>query len=182
MNKKMIRFMTEIGIFSALGLVLDYLAGLYSPAIWPAGGSISIAMVPIFLMACRWGLKGGLTTGLVVGAVQILWASGSALVHPLQIILDYPLSYGVLGLIGMISSSLTQENNSNVWLKLTVMMSLVGIARTIFHIVSGVLYFGAPWVVSIGYNMGYMMPSLVLSIVLMLLLLKKAKHLVLPIE
>ena len=63
MKNKELRFIAEIGIFTALGLVLDYAAGWYSNFIFPSGGSISIAMVPIFIIAFRWGLKGGLTVG-----------------------------------------------------------------------------------------------------------------------
>lgn len=63
------RFMTEVAMMTALGIILDYLAGVFSIKLWPNGGSISIAMIPILLMGFRYGLKGGLLTGFLVGTI-----------------------------------------------------------------------------------------------------------------
>ena len=52
-------FLVEVAVFSALAYLLDLVSGLLSLKIWPQGGSISIAMIPIFIMAFRWGIKGG---------------------------------------------------------------------------------------------------------------------------
>ena len=49
MRKQLIRFIAEVSIFTALGLVLDFVAGLISAAIWKNGGSITLAMVPIII-------------------------------------------------------------------------------------------------------------------------------------
>ena len=56
-------FLVEVAVFSALAFLFDFIAGLLSLKIWPQGGSISIAMVPVFLMAFRWGIKGGILSG-----------------------------------------------------------------------------------------------------------------------
>ena len=50
MRKQLIRFIAEVSIFTALGLVLDFVAGLISATIWKNGGSITLAMVPIIIM------------------------------------------------------------------------------------------------------------------------------------
>ena len=38
MRKQLIRFIAEVSIFTALGLVLDFVAGLISATIWKNGG------------------------------------------------------------------------------------------------------------------------------------------------
>lgn len=59
MDKKKLLMMVEIAIFGAIGIVLDQ----FSFTLWAQGGSISFVMVPIMLMAIRWGLPAGLATG-----------------------------------------------------------------------------------------------------------------------
>src|SRR5690606_1335246 len=108
MRNNGVRFISEMGIFIALRLVLALLAGLYSYSIWPLGGSISIAMIPIFIMSFRYGLKGGLVSGFAVGSIQILWG-GSGLVHWIQVLLDYTLAYAVVGLAGIYARKIHNE-------------------------------------------------------------------------
>ena len=183
MNNKSVRFIVGVGVFSAMSLVLDFIAGLYSGGIWTAGGSLSIAMVPIFIMSFRWGLKGGILTGLIVGSLQILFANSSYFVNPLQVILDYTLAFSLVGVSGIFAGKINK--NENVVYYLTMGMIVGGILRTISHIISGVVYFGiyAPegfnslgW--SIIYNSSYMLPSLLICIIVVLQIQKKAPQLI----
>ena len=109
-RSKSILFITELAIFTALGIVFDYVCGLFGGISWANGGSVSIAMVPIFLMSYKHGLKGGLLIGLLVGSIQILWGY---IVHPVQVLLDYTLAYGVLGLTGIAKRFFTENNLKN---------------------------------------------------------------------
>ncbi|AYW48603.1 hypothetical protein C7K38_09620 [Tetragenococcus osmophilus] len=43
-------FLVEVALFVALGVILD----LFSFRAWLQGGSISLQMVPIFIMSYRW--------------------------------------------------------------------------------------------------------------------------------
>ncbi|MFN3367515.1 MAG: energy-coupled thiamine transporter ThiT, partial [Exiguobacterium mexicanum] len=77
----------EISLFAALGLIFDLLI----PFRMPQGGSVSLAMLPIFVMAYRHGLKGGLATGALVGTLQLLF--GAYIFTPVQFLLDYTFAY-----------------------------------------------------------------------------------------
>lgn len=187
MNKE-IRFIVEVGIFSAIGLVLDYLAGVLTGFIWPLGGSISITMTVILVMAYRWGLKGGLITGLLVGTIQLLWAKSSYLIHPIQIILDYPLAYTLVGLAGIYFHKLKKAEATGKLYFITIGALIGGALRTISHIISGYVYFGE-WVPdyfkdeglfitwSILYNVGYMLPSIILCLILIIQMVKRVPNL-----
>jgi hypothetical protein len=48
-----IRVLAEIAIFAAIAYVLDLFQGIWFQGVWPNGGSIGIAMVPIFVIAYR---------------------------------------------------------------------------------------------------------------------------------
>ncbi|WP_338368251.1 energy-coupled thiamine transporter ThiT, partial [Enterococcus faecium] len=92
MEKKRTLFLVEAAAFTALAYLLDLVSAFIFSRIWPQGGSVSIAMVPIFLMAFRWGLKGGLTTGFLLGLLQLVIGMPQ-LYHPVQGIIDYLVAF-----------------------------------------------------------------------------------------
>lgn len=106
MDRKKLLMMVEIAIFAAIGLVLDQV----SFKMWAQGGSISFVMVPIMLMAIRWGLTAGLTTGLLIGVMQMMF--GAYIVHWLQAILDYGLAFTVVGLAAIVRKPLLEATQS----------------------------------------------------------------------
>lgn len=189
MKNKQVRFIAEMGIFIALGLVLDLAASFYSNVIWPNGGSISFAMVPIFIMSFRYGLKGGLISGFAVGTIQIIWA-GSGIVHWIQVILDYSIAYAVIGLAGIASKQVLNKPVKQKVIYANVTMFLVCVLRTFIHTISGYVFFKdslsangmssnlALWIASFTYNIGYMLPSTILSMIVITILIVKYFYLI----
>ncbi|MGB4695249.1 MAG: energy-coupled thiamine transporter ThiT [Bacilli bacterium] len=182
MKNKSIRFITEIGIFSALGLILDFIAGLYSDFIFPGGGSISITMVTIFIVAFRWGLKGGLTVGLLIGLLQLPYSD--AFKYGLHwsvvlgiVFLDYIFAYTACGLAGAYAKKARETDLHGTLGYVTSGILLAAGVRTLLHITSGWIFF-RQWVPefireeyawyywSIIYNLGYMVPSTILCILI----------------
>ena len=80
----------EIAIFASVGLVLDQI----SFKLWPQGGSISLVMLPILLIAIRWGLSAGLITGLLIGILQVVF--GAYVLHWLKEFLFVLLLFAAL--------------------------------------------------------------------------------------
>lgn len=172
MRNKEIKFIVEVGVFSALGLALDYVAGIYSAPFWPSGGSISIAMAVIFIMGYRWGLKGGLLTGLIVGSIQILWGTA---VGFLQVMLDYVLAYTVLGFVGAFANTVKNNRGCKRALAIVCPILVVCLIRTLFHVLSGVIYFETPFWASLAYNGPFMLVSTPICIVLTIILIYRYK-------
>lgn len=182
MKNNQIRFIAEMGIFIALGLVLDIAASFYSGVIWPNGGSISFAMVPIFMMSFRHGLKGGLTSGLAIGTIQIIWA-GSGVVHWIQVILDYSLAYAVVGLAGIVANQVLYKPTKQKVIYANIAVFLACMLRTLIHTISGYVFFKeflpgygevsnfALWIASTTYNIGYMLPSTILSMIIITIII-----------
>lgn len=175
-NSNNIRFIAEVGIFVALGLVFDFLAQFYSSAIWPFGGSVSLAMLPIFIISYRYGLKGGIITGGLIGTIQMLWA-GSGIIHWSQALLDYSLAYGVVGIAGIFSKIILKNENLKIKLFFSNLgIFLGGILRLIAHVASGYIFFKeyagstdpkAIFLYSFTYNLGYMAISIVIIMIVM---------------
>ena len=179
-------FMVEVAIFTAIAFLLDLLSGLLMKSIWPQGGSISIAMVPIVLMAFRWGLKGGLWTGFLLGSIQL--ANGFAtILYFLQIIFDYSLAFALVGVAGIFANQVQRallNQDKKKLLVYTIAGTIIGgLLRYFIHFISGVTFFakwappGQPiWLYSITYNGGYMIPSIILTAIMVYLLLITAPN------
>jgi thiamine transporter len=174
-------FIAEVAVFSALAYLLDFAAGLLSLKIWPQGGSVSIAMVPIFLMAFRWGIKGGLLTGFLLGLMQFILGF-SQIFTLLQGFIDYFVAFSVVGLAGIFAKLVKdsiQNQEKSKWITYVLMGAFIGSAfRYLCHVLSGIVFFGeyAPEgqpvaIYSILYNGTYMLPSFIASAIIMVILI-----------
>lgn len=149
MNLK-IRVLAEVSMAVAMALVLSQLR-LFQ---MPAGGSVSLGMVPLLVVALRWGGLAGLLAGVVFGALRLFL--GASVFHPAQFILDYPVAYGMMGLAGVLS-----ENR-------VLGIITAGAGRLLMHVLSGVIFFSgaltgiAAWHASLAYNVTYLIPEVFL--------------------
>lgn len=171
----------EISLFAALGIIFDLLI----PFRMPQGGSISLVMLPIFVMAYRHGLKGGLATGALVGTLQLLF--GVYIFTPIQFFVDYTLAYGLVGMAGVFASQVKQAARQDAKKTLIVYLvlgALLGsLLRYAAHVVSGIVFFAAfaegPVVAySFAYNLTYMLPSFLISALVLVLLFTTAPRFV----
>ncbi len=134
--------LTYGSICIALSFVLSYIR-LYR---FPQGGSITLgSMIPIMFFAYMFGPAKGIAAGLVYGLLQYI--QDPVAVHWVQVILDYPLAFGALGLAGY------SKNN------FALGMLFGGASRWIFNVLSGVFFFASyappemnPLVYSMEYN------------------------------
>ena len=186
MQSKRTLFIIEIAIFTALALILDLLPFL-SFKVWAQGGSISFAMIPIFIVAFRWGLKGGLISGFLLGILQV--ATGTAwIAHPVQGLLDYPVAFLVLGFAGLLAPAVQtalKNNNTKRFISMVTLGVLIGVTlRFIAHFVSGVVFFESLidgmniWVYSLVYNSSYLIPSFIINVAAVSFLFNKRPNLI----
>ena len=159
----------EIAMSVALAVVCSFIK------VWemPQGGSIALTMVPILIIAFRRGALAGIVSGAVYGLLSMLLAG--VVYHPMSILLDYVLAFGLLGVAGFF-----KKNASGI-----VLGSCVGVAgRFISSLVSGAVLFASyapegqnPWIYSLGYQATYMIPELIISVAVLMLIYFKAKRL-----
>ncbi len=173
MERNRIRIMTEISMAVALAVIFNFIP------LWrmPQGGSVSLEMLPILIIALRWGVAPGMMTGIVYGLVQL--ALGPFIVHPVQLVLDYPLPYMLVGLAGIFTGKidLKAKGSTYSWLLWAVLTG--GLGRFVSHFFSGVIFFAQyapegqnPWVYSAIYNVSYLLPALLLSYIIIIPLIK----------
>ncbi len=155
------RMLANAALCIALATVLSFVR-LYK---MPQGGSITPAsMLPLFLFAYAYGVGPGMLVGAAYGLVQFL--QDAYFVHPIELLLDYPLAFAMLGLAGLAA------NFSDKW-GLIPGIILGTFGRFVCVFVSGVIFFGmyAPegqnvLVYSAVYNGLYLVPEAIICIVL----------------
>ena len=156
------RVLAEISIFVALATALSFII-VYA---LPEGGSITAAsMVPILWLALRRGPKVGIVAGVLYGFIQL--AIMPFVIDPVQLLIDYPLAFGVLGLAGFFSNK-------------PIIGAAVGISgRFVMHFIAGVVWWAPvyaptlnPFAYSAVYNASYLLPELIISGFVMYLLQK----------
>lgn len=176
MHESRTRVVVEIALTVALAAVLRRFA------VWqmPFGGSVSLDMLPLAVLAVRRGVRAGVTAGVLFGFVDYLIEP--FFVHWVQLILDYPLAFGLVGLAGLVrplaqraAAHAAAKGTKAVTLAWTAALgTLIGAtARFASHFMSGVIFFaanapkGQPVIVySAVYNLTYLLPSAVAAAVL----------------
>jgi thiamine transporter len=160
------KILAEGTIFIALTVILkDVLPPIYH---LPQGGSVSAAgMVPLLWFSLRRGLRSGLEASTVYGLVHMA-LPGSYIVDPVQALLDYPIAFGALGLVGMFRK----------YPLLGVGVGITG--RFLAHCASGVWFFSTyapvgmnPVLYSAVYNGGYLIIELIISVIIMYIIVKR---------
>ncbi len=166
MNKKT-KELTEIAISIALAVVCSFIC-VYK---MPQGGSVSLTMVPILLVAYRQGAAAGIITGAVYGLVSLI--IGGELFHPMSIFLDYVLAFGFLGVAGLFKN----DKKGILWGSTAAVF-----CRFLCSYISGVTIFAsyAPegqsvWLYSLVYQATYLIPELIIAVAVLLLLRIKTK-------
>jgi thiamine transporter len=167
-----VRTIVEIALCVALAAVLNLPGLRIRLPINIAGGTVSLNMLPIFVLALRRGLGAGMVAGTVYGFVDLL--IDPFVVHPVQLVLDYPLAYGLVGLSGLGSTWWHQRIRGGRALQASAValpfLVLGGVGRFASHWASGLVFFAASapegqpaWLYSLVYNGSYLLPSLVLT-------------------
>lgn len=120
------RIIAQIGLVLALATLLKVFR-LYH---LPQGGSVTLgSMVPILILSLVHGPWIGALTGFLYGIISFIMSP--FIVHPVQVLFDYPLPFMALGLAGLL-------REQAVWGTVFALL-----ARFICHFISGIAFFAS---------------------------------------
>ncbi len=167
-----VKMLVEGAMMVAIATILSMIKVLDMPY----GGSVTAAsMVPILIYAYRWGGFQGMFAGVVYGVIQFILGPYAA--HPVSIVLDYPVAFGVLGIMGFIA----HRTDDIKKIFLGIFLGIFG--RFMAHFISGIVFFAmyapegmSPIWYSISYNALYLIPECLISMVVFTLIYKKVKN------
>ena len=153
-------------VYCAGAMALAMVTSFIKFASLPFGGSITLfSMMFICLIGYIYGLKAGIMTGVAYGILQFIVEP--YIYAPLQVLLDYPLAFGALGLSGLFG-------NKKHGLVIGYIVGVAG--RYLCHVISGYVFFASyapegtnPMVYTLVYNATYILPELVLTIIILYL-------------
>ena len=183
MNKtsNYIRTICEIGMFAAIGFVLDELQGILSKGLFINGGSIGFAMIAVIIIGFRRGWLPAILTGLIMGLFDI--ATSAYIIHPAQLFLDYILPYALVGLGCLFKIPFDKTNDKKkkiMWLSIATLVG--GIAKFFSHYLAGVIFWSDPsgfawnltntnvYLYCFIYNIAFIGPSIIISGAILILM------------
>ena len=177
--------LTEGALITALALVLSFVP--HSTGV--SSIEFVYGLIPMAIFALRRGVKPGLMAGLVWGILDLVLRgfSNGGFLNPLQGFVEYPLAFGVIGLIGLgsvqVKQSIERGNNA---LGLIIFYSAIGFfAKYFLHFIAGGIYWGTyapkgmnPWIYSLVINGGSFVANMIMMLVLAVVLNRVFKQLI----
>lgn len=160
---KKAKLTTKQLVFSAAAIAIAVVCSMIKLFEMPMGGSVTLlSMLFIVLIAYWYGPYVGIMTAVAYGLVQFVM---EPIFYTLpQMLLDYPLAFGALGLAGFF-------NKKKFGLQIGYLVGVVG--RFVFATLSGVIFFASyapegmnPWVYSILYQGSYLLPEAIVTLIL----------------
>jgi thiamine transporter len=176
-----VRIHAQIAIVIALATVFDLFSKSVPLPRMPYGGSISVAMLPVMVLALLRGWRVGVVAGILYGIVALV--REQHFIHPIQLLMDYPLAFGAIGLTGIAT---LKESSQTSLLRLRVGVAVLVSSgfRFCAHFVSGFIFWaqfapeGQPvWLYSFLYNGSYMLVETILDMVLIQVVLLRIRDL-----
>lgn len=151
-------------VFSSLAIALAVVTSMIKIYEFPFGGSVTLlSMFFICFIGYLYGVKTGIMTGFAYGILQLIL--GPYILFPMQVIVDYLLAFGALGLSGLFWKS------KNGLIK-GYIAGILG--RYCFAVLSGWLFFGeyawegwAALPYSLVYNGAYIFAEAAITILLL---------------
>lgn len=156
------------GMCVALSFILSYIK-LFE---MPQGGSVTlVSMLPVMLFAFVCGPTAGIIAGLAYGFLQFF--QGAYAAHWVSILLDYPLAFAWLGLVGIIPKTI-----KSLQIRFGIGAFIAIIGRFCMHLLSGAIFFGEyapegmnPWIYSSVYNAGYLSVEFITTLIIGIIIL-----------
>ncbi len=152
--------------FCAMSIALACVTSMMKIYEFPFGGSITFfSMLFICLPGYFYGPATGIFTALAYGVLQFLL--GPYILFPAQVVVDYLLAFGAIGISGYFSKS-----------KYGLIKGYIAgiLGRYIFAVISGWIFFGeyawegwAPLPYSLAYNGAYIFSEGALTIIILLI-------------
>lgn len=160
--------------YSAICIAMSFALSFMRIVRLPQGGSITPAsLLPLMIYAYMFGVRKGIFTGFIYGLLQAF--QDPWILHPAQLLLDYPVAFAWIGLAGLFSR--VEKLRKLPQIQFTLGATLAGTGRFLMHFLSGTFAFGAfapentpVALYSLGYQAGYVLPDIGIAILVGIIL------------
>ena len=156
---------TKVLAYAGLSLAIAFVLSYFRLFSMPTSGSVTpMSMFFVTFIGFVFGPSVGLVSGLSYGLLQ--FAQGPMVLHPFQVLLDFPLAFGMLGLSGFF-----YKTKGGLYIGFIVAVT----GRFIMHVISGYFFFASfaegthPLWYSIVYNAGYIYAEAGLTLLILMI-------------
>lgn len=154
--------------YAAICIAMSFALSFMRIVRLPQGGSITPAsLLPLMIYAYMFGVRKGIFTGFIYGLLQAF--QDPWILHPAQLLLDYPVAFAWIGLAGLFSR--VEKLHKIPQVQFAIGAVLAGTGRFFMHFLSGTFAFGAfapentpVALYSLGYQAGYVLPDIGIAI------------------
>ena len=175
------KFDTKKITFTAMMVALALIFEIFSTFVLPLpqGGNVSVVAIPLIILGYYYGLPTAMVGGVIVGISQGLFVP-PFIVNPFQYLLDYVFPFAFMGMATVFIK--LNPKQENIMLSLGILLSLT--LRYISHVISGTLFFAEfagdqiPIIYSLIYNITFIGPTLIITLILAPLVLIAAKKVI----
>lgn len=133
---------------SALLIAIAFIFSNFKLFQAPQGGAVTLfSLLLVSVIGYMFGIKVGFISAFAYGILQLVM--GGYVVHPIQVLLEYPIACMFLGVSGLF--------RNKMW-GLPVGFVIGCIAKYLCHVIAGVVFFseaGASIISSLVYSLGY---------------------------
>ncbi len=151
------KILINISLMLALSIILNQLRIYHLPQ----GGAVTLGgMIPLLIISFRYGTGIGTLAGFIFGLITII--QDPFILHPIQVLFDYPLPFMAMGLAGIFKDKIF----------LGTILAFAG--RFICHFISGVVFFAeyapegtSPVIYSLVTNATYIVPELIICLLIL---------------
>lgn len=161
-KKNDVSVLVKTAILLAVTFVLNHIT-LFK---MPQGGSITaFSMFALFLVSYLFGPRQGILAGMAYGLLDLVL--NPYVIHPIQILLDYPLAFGAIGIGGLL-------RNQRYGMIGGYLVGVLG--RYLVVVLSGIIFWGmyaaegfnaVSW--PFFYNMTYILPEAIATFIILMI-------------
>lgn len=164
-RSSLVRQTSEMAIYVALFIGLDYVSNQIGFFKMPNGGTIGISTIVLLVASYRLGWRKGVLVALLTLPLQFM-TSPIYSVDLLDFIFEYVIAFSIYGFASVFP---------NIGKPLPVYSGIiiVNMLRLAIHVFAGVVYWKATWWGSLSYNAWYMIPTLIVGLILTPMILKR---------
>lgn len=159
-----IQEMAELGVLIGLAIAFDFIPKIRVGA---TGGSISLTMLPLFIIAFRFNfVKSFIASGIVYGLLTCLFDGYGFATYPF----DYLLGFGLISLTSLFRK-VAFSKTAPLYLQLIYFVSGIligGFARFIGTTLSSMIVYQYTLWAGLTYNATYIIPSVLFSLLILL--------------
>ena len=171
------QFNVRVLTISALCIALSAVLSNVKLFHMPQGGSVTaFSMLFIVLVGFWFGPAAGILAGIANGLLNL--AMGPYVIHPMQLLLDYPLAFGALGIAGFFRNFKRDNRIGMSIIKfdgLCIGYIAAVVARWFMSFLSGFIFFSDyagdmnPVLYSAIYNTSYILPEMIMTLLVLLI-------------